>query len=95
MGAFEEHVLAWLQQHRPTATEVVKVDSYGTDWMGDTEGGFYSGFSVDITWLDLVGGRHSFGVEGEAMDSLWEHVVGGFTQLAPQRQLRPPLPYGM
>jgi hypothetical protein len=74
-----ERVLAWLRDHGyPTAVSVDSVQPYGSDWNGDTEQGFYSSFSVHITFTygayePLTSGWMD--VEGAAMQSLWHAVV--------------------
>jgi hypothetical protein len=73
---FEEHVLPWLQQHRPEAVTVEKVTTDGSDWEGDTEGGFYSSFGVTIVYLDAAGQQKYLNVDGSDMESLWKHTVG-------------------
>lgn len=76
---FEEHVLEWLKCEEPRAVSVESVQSYGTDWAGDTFGGFYSEADVSIKWLDADGKSHMKEVKGEAMADLWDHVVKGWT----------------
>jgi len=73
---FLSHVLKWVQNNKaPGAVKLDSVSGYGTDWDGDTEGGFYSRFSVDITYRTADDAKHSLDVEGEDMGSLWEWVV--------------------
>ena len=82
-AGFRELELSWLQSEgggHPDAASVEKVSSDGSDWNGDTEGGFYSAFSVDIDWTDAAGEKHFTEPEGEAMDSLWHWVVRAWPQ---------------
>lgn len=67
---FEEHVLEWLKGEEPRAVSVEGVESYGTDWAGDTEGGFYSQSYVTIKWADAEGVVRFHEVQGEAMGAL-------------------------
>ena len=77
--SLEEHVLAWLKDRKPSAVEVNSVVSYGTDWAGDTEGGFYPESDVTIRWTDDKGIRQSLEIRGEDMADLWDHVVSGWS----------------
>lgn len=74
----EEHVLPWLKKRHPFVVKVERISGYGKDLAGDTESGFYSEFEVTISYLDSDGRKFSWGVQGEEMNSLWEHVVSGF-----------------
>ena len=80
---FQLRVLEWLRRHHQGAPfEVVGVESvkaYGSDWDGDTEGGFRSSFSVLITYTttDPAHPRMTRDLEGDDMESLWRFVVGG------------------
>lgn len=76
---FEEHVFEWLKGEESRAVSVEGVESYGTDWAGDTEGGFYSQSDVTIKWTDTEGVVHFREIQGEAMGSLWDHVVKGWS----------------
>lgn len=76
--SFEDYVLEWLKDEEPRAVSVEGVQSYGTDWAGDTEGGFYSEADVTIKWADAEGKTHFREVRGEAMGTLWDHVVKGW-----------------
>lgn len=75
--AFYECVLAWLRTEgdEPTAAYVTAVNTYGTDWAGDTEGGFYSESDVEISYLDTAGRSERRTLTGESMESLWRWVV--------------------
>lgn len=72
---FNERVLEWVQHKDPLAAVVTSVYGHGTDWDGDTEGGFYSSFSVDIAYERSDGSKKYMGVKGDAMDSLWKWTV--------------------
>jgi hypothetical protein len=76
-AGFRELVLAWLREKgdHPEAASVEKVSGWGTDWDGDTEGGFYDSFGVSIDWTDSDGGKHFTEPHGDAMESLWHWVV--------------------
>ncbi len=67
-------VLDWLWARGFRADEVTGTDAYGSDYAGDTEGGFHSSFEVRITYV--VDGKRKFEtVEGADMDSLWKYVT--------------------
>lgn len=72
---FNDVVLAWLKTRRADAAQVTKVDTYGTDWAGDTEGGFYAEFDTTVIYLTTDGKRATYGVSGEDCQSLWDHVM--------------------
>lgn len=78
MTKFEQHVLLWLRERSPGALAVEQVSGSGTDMAGDTESGFHSEFRVQITYRDARGVMGFHGVEGEEMESLWNHVVKGW-----------------
>lgn len=72
---FLARALEWVKKERdPLATEVRALIPYGTDWDGDTEGGFYSSFDIEIHY-SLSDEKKSLGVNGEDMASLWEWMV--------------------
>lgn len=71
---FNGRVLAWVQQRYP-AVAIVSVRGSGSDWAGDTEGGFYSRFDVSIRWANAQGQVDWMDVNGEDMDSLWRALV--------------------
>lgn len=73
---FNALVRDWLASTGVVATSVERVASHGTDWNGDTEGGFYASFDVTIHYRDHRDEPRFVDVEGEAMASLWEYVVG-------------------
>jgi hypothetical protein len=54
---------------------VEHVSGDGSDWNGDTEGGFYSRFSVDIQWRNERGEQKYYDADGEDAESLWKWVV--------------------
>lgn len=78
VASFEQHVLPWLQERCPEAVAVERVSGSGTDMAGDTEDGFYSKFGVSIAYRDATGGKRFHQVEGDEMESLWNHAVGGW-----------------
>lgn len=70
-----ERFLKWIKDNQdPDATEFVSAETYGSDWDGDTEGGFYSTFEVTLKWLSGQERKSHF-VTGEDMESLWKAVV--------------------
>jgi hypothetical protein len=74
---FKAIVLDWLKSDGYSdAVSVVAVTGDGSDWNGDTEGGFYSSFGVDVQFIDDKDRVRSIGVVGEDMQNLWMHVVG-------------------
>lgn len=76
MNDFNERVLAWLRISDPKAESVVSVRGEGSDWAGDTEGGFFSVFTVSITYTSRGSARTQYlTVEGQDMESLWNAVV--------------------
>lgn len=77
MTAFNDHVLKWLQtlDEKPQAISVTSVTGWGTDYAGDTAGGFYDEFDVSIEWIDARGKKHFDEVDGARMGSLWKWVV--------------------
>lgn len=77
---FYDVVLDWLRHagKQPGAVKVVRVEGTGSDWAGDTEGGFYDRFEVVITWEDAGGHTHREAVGGEQTASLWDWVVGSW-----------------
>ena len=77
MTAFEQIVLTWLKEKQNLpALAIMQVSGDGTDWDGDTEGGFFSSFGVTIRWQDLNGASRWLEVTGDDMQSLWTWVVG-------------------
>jgi hypothetical protein len=83
---FRAHVLRWLREEKHIdAVSVEKVKGYGTDWAGDTNGGFYSDWSIDITYTDSAGKSRFEEVKGEDFLSLWHWVVSAWP--APELQL--------
>lgn len=73
--SFNHRVLGWVQRTDQAATEVAEVKAWGSH--GDTEGGFYSTFTVDIRYYasDKDDGCKYLTVEGDDMESLWKWVV--------------------
>jgi hypothetical protein len=69
-------VTAWLRGNieRDDVT-AASASPYGSDWNGDTEGGFYSSFELTIRWTDEQGREGWTDVDGDDMDSLWRFVV--------------------
>lgn len=55
--------------------ELLSAQPDGSDWAGDTEGGFYPEFSMRLTWRDSSGAEQYLHVEGKDMASLWMAVV--------------------
>lgn len=71
-------VLGWIKHDQdPDAVEVLKVGGYGTDWDGDTEGGFYSSFYASVCWRRGDGTEQTRDFQGEDMASLWDWVIKG------------------
>ena len=75
--AFRDMVRDWLRSEEPVRdiAEVVSVNAYGTDWAGDTEGGFYSESDVYIRYKSSEGREHYASIKGEASQSLWAWIV--------------------
>lgn len=72
---FFDLILQWLQESQGHAVdEVLSAETYGSDWAGDTEGGFYPEFEVHIQYRD-PSGSHWYYVEGEDLKSLWDFVI--------------------
>lgn len=75
---FNATVLGWVQAEKDAeAVEVIQVGGYGTDWEGDTEGGFYSSFYASVKWRRADGTERTIDVDGEDMGSMWDWVVKG------------------
>ncbi len=74
---FLARVLEWvIKNDNSKATAIVSVTTDAEDWAGSTEGGFYSTFGVEITYL--VGDvQRRTSARGYDMESLWHWVVGG------------------
>jgi hypothetical protein len=73
---FKAIVLDWLKSDGYSdAVSVVAVTGDGSDWNGDTEGGFYSSFGAGIQFEDDKGRLRSIHVSGSDMEGLWMHVV--------------------
>lgn len=64
------HVRRYL---RSDIVKVIDVVEYGTDWAGDTFGGFHSEFRVDIQT-----DSGSVEIQGEDLASLWRYVMTGW-----------------
>lgn len=76
-AAFQAVVLAWLQAQHPdaAAAAVDGIEPSGTDWAGDTEGGFHADFEVTIRYTRADGRAVRLPVRGEDMESLWTYVM--------------------
>ena len=73
---FRAHVLRWLREEKDLdAVSVESVAGYGTDWEGDTDGGFWSDQNIDMTWIDSSGQQQYTEVRGDDFMSLWHWVV--------------------
>jgi hypothetical protein len=74
---FEEVVLAWMRadEHGDDVVEVVGVDAVGTDWAGDTEGGFYPEFELTIRYRTNSRRNERLQVFGEDLAELWRFVM--------------------
>ena len=73
---FQAAVLAWLKKEQNIpAQSVEQISGDGTDWDGDTDGGFFSSFGVTIRYLDLNGSKQRHEVTGDDMESLWTWLV--------------------
>jgi hypothetical protein len=64
--------------NRHGAIKVLSVSGYGSDWAGDTAGGFYSETSIDIRWVDAARKEHFTELKGELFSSLWHWVVSAW-----------------
>lgn len=72
---FRKLVLDWAREQKPNIVEILRVRGYGTDWAGDTEGGFYSETNIEISYK-TDGGREGFWeITGDTFLSLWSYVV--------------------
>lgn len=79
MKGFNELILDWLREHHDSdAASIEKVDGYGTDWAGGTEEGFWSEFSVSISYVKNDGKKGFVDVTGELMGSLWKAVINAY-----------------
>lgn len=77
MSDLNEVVAEWLRKDGPVA-EVVSVDGYGTDDAGDTFNGFHARFEVTIHYVSESGEERTLTVEGDDMQSLWNHVMNSW-----------------
>lgn len=68
-------ILAWLQRSDPSAVALDEAEGYGTDWAGDTEGGFYSEFGLTIRYHHADGAPRSREVAGQEMEDLWRFLL--------------------
>lgn len=59
---------------RDDAVAVEDITAYGTDWAGDTEGGFYPEFEMTIQYMTRHGAER-MRVSGELLESLWMFVM--------------------
>jgi len=76
LPAFRAHVLRWLQEQKGIdAVSVEKVSGYGTDWEGDTAGGFYRDESIEVSYTDTAGKQQWRDIRGDDFMSLWRWVV--------------------
>lgn len=72
---FEQMVAEWLRGKCVAVESVESVVAFGTDWAGDTEGGFHSDADVTITYWNAEGARRQETVQGEDMADLWRFVM--------------------
>jgi hypothetical protein len=80
------HVLRWLREVKDLdAVSVEGVSGYGTDWEGDTAGGFWPDQDIGINWTDSSGARQFTEVRGDDFMSLWHWVVGSWPAPAEAR----------
>ena len=75
---FLNAVSRWLDSEGHRGARATSVHSYGTDWAGGTESGFYSTFDVTVRMVYPDGNPGVLHVEGEAMNSLWDAVIRGY-----------------
>lgn len=84
---FLNHVTAWARDparggrhlgYTVDVDEVTDVTSFGTDWAGDTEGGFRSTFEVTVTYVTATGDKRMSDIDGEALADLWNWVVNAW-----------------
>jgi hypothetical protein len=83
---FVEHVTPWLREKLPASAEFIGIDEYGTDWAGDTYGGFYPEFELTIRYRNSEGAIKTWDVKGEDLASLWQWVVGGWPSPSEEQQ---------
>jgi hypothetical protein len=78
---FNDHVLLWLREKEQLDAEHIEsVTGYGTDWAGDTNGGFYSEQTITIEYRTGSGDRAILEVTGDRFISLWNWVIGVWTK---------------
>lgn len=73
--AFKGVVAEWLRAEGRDVAAVRSVTTDGTDWAGDTEGGYHSESDVDITYITATGEEKRTTIQGEEMASLWNFVM--------------------
>lgn len=80
-SSFRDRVLEWLRDelNKPVVS-VEKVTGSGTDWLGDTESGFYSEEYIEIDWTDTQGRKLTTEVRGDSFLSLWGRLVGAILE---------------
>ncbi len=84
-AGFLDAVTAYLREHQglPTA-EATHVTSETNDWVGDTESGFDTAFTVTIAYT--IGDRSStLTVGADEMEGLWDYVVRGYRTVKEER----------
>jgi hypothetical protein len=77
---FNDAVAGWLLLARDRyVASVESVVTEGSDWAGDTEGGFYGTAETTVVYTDTNGERHSVNLDGADLASLWNHVTSALT----------------
>jgi hypothetical protein len=91
MGQFENRVLEWVKKQLDgDAVVVLTVIGRGSDWAGDTEGGFYTEFEVTIRYRLADGTVKHRDITGEDMGSLWAWTVGEYERVTSLFTFPPP-----
>ena len=79
--SFDRVVADWLRSTGKDVAEIVSVEAYGTDWAGDTEGGFYDESDVTIKYRSEPDGKVNYlEVRGEEMGALWQFVMNAWPE---------------
>lgn len=84
-AGFAAAVLAWVNAElvregvgADPAVTLTACSMYGTDWAGDTDGGFYSEHELTLEWVTTTGKTCRQDISGDAMESLWNAVVAAW-----------------
>lgn len=77
MDGFYAKVLEWHLKTYPAdePERVTRVEPYGTEWAGDTEGGFYNEFELTIYYLWHGAERTRYITRPDDLVDLWNFLI--------------------